>query len=413
MDKIHELSRAKEEKYQKTRRTYTLLVVITPIMCVYKSLAPGIDLATFIFLAFSLRIFIAAKGKISIVKPLIAFFVYVIISTLVSLQMQESFSIFSIVLRLGKYLMVIFLVIIIGNRQLFDVDYGFKLLKRVTLMAVGYIFLQTIMYRAAGILLPNAIMSLVSYQEYAEIDYERLAEHFYRPTAFFVEPSSYCQYTLLYLSFSVFGWKGEKLVHNWKIAAAITFGILLSGSGQGIMMAVLIWVMWFLKRLVFTKLQMKNLVVLVSLVLVLAVSSPFLMQSELVSKPLERVFTDNKEGGGNAFMGRMGGYMYFGMLPNTFKLIGMGYGNVPKDVYFNSLSYTLYCNGILGCLLLVYLFGDIVIKGTGFQKVFGMIYFGLLAGATTFTATNICFYFSFIYNGRIRERVLNNDYPGI
>jgi hypothetical protein len=324
--------------------------------------------------------------------------------------MQQTFGM-SVVLRLGKYVVLIFLILFTGNKNLFDVDLGFRILKKVTLLAVTYIIIQTIAYKGAGILLPNAFLSLVSYEAYSEIDYGTLAKHFYRPTAFFIEPSSFCQYTLLYLSLSIFGWDNKKICHNWKHAVYISIGILLSGSGQGILLLVCMWLAWIVKRLILTKLHPRKLLILFGILFVGIVSAPFLMKSEIIAKPLERIFTDNVEGGGNAFLGRMGGYLYFFMLPNIFKLIGMGYGNVPKDVYFNSLSYTLYCNGILGCMLLIYLFGDIIRRGTGFQKIFALVYIGLITGATTFTAANICFYFSFIYNRKIKEIILNNRHP--
>ncbi len=397
-------------KVNNIRKAYTILVTIIPVLTVYKSLAPGIDLATFLFIAMSAFIIITSKGKMSKIVPLMVLLIYIVTSTLISLQMQQSFGM-SVVLRLGKYIVLIFLIVFMGNRELLDVDLGFRTLKTVTLLAVTYIIIQTLAYKGAGILLPNAFLSLVSYEAYSEIDYSNLAKHFYRPTAFFIEPSSFCQYTLLYLCLSIFGWDKKKLIHNWKHAVFVSIGILLSGSGQGILLLFCIWAFWLLSRLVLTKLNPKKILILFLILAVGVVSVPVLMKSEILAKPLERVFTDNKEGGGNAFLGRMGGYMYFLMLPNSYKLIGMGYGNVPKDVYFNSLSYTLYCNGILGCILLLYLFGDIVRRGKGFQKVFALVYFGLITGATTFTAANICFYFSFIYNRKIRAMILNGRYP--
>lgn len=390
------------------KKLFTALIVMLPIITVYKSPIKGIDLGTFIFILLSFIIIYYSKGKIFVIKPLFVFLVYIILSTLVSILIQGNIESYMIMLRTGKFVLLIFLILFMGYKELFDSDFGFKMLKIINILAVIYIILQVISYKFFKVLLPTGILSLVTSDVYYQLDYQSVAANFYRPSSFFIEPAYFSQYVLLYLCYSIFGGNGTGVVKNWKLAVFISSGIILSGSGQGILLVVTIWGIWFLSTLGLSKLNLKKISMLMTISFMSIFIMKYLLQTEVVSKALLRVFSDNTAGGGNAVLSRVGGYAYFYMLPNIFKFIGMGYGNVPTGVYFNSASYTLYCSGILGAVIVLYILWSSFIKGKRFQRVFVIIFFILIMGANVFTAASICFYFSFIYANETNE-IINKE----
>lgn len=389
------------------KRIYTFLIVILPIIAVYKSPISGIDLGTFAFISMSFFILLFSKGRVQLIKPMLIFLIYIVFSTLISMQLQGELENILIILRTGKFVLLILLILHIGNKELFDIEFGLKVLKTVSIVSVLYLILQTIGYKFFNVLLPNGILSLIIDEAYLNVDYVTEAKFLYRPSSFFIEPSSFSQYNLLYLSYSIFGLDNKKLLYNWRHALYISVGILLTGSGQGILLVFATWGLWVLNKLFLSKMKFKQYLLLAGIIVSGMLFIPYLLQNDFISKALSRVFTASTSSGGNAFLARIKGYDHFNRLPSIFKIIGMGYGNVPPRIYFNSAAYTLYCSGMIGGIILLYIFWDIFKKGIGFQKEFTIIYFILTMGTTAFKATSICFYLSFIYTADI-NRMLNN-----
>ncbi len=127
------------------------------------------------------------------------------------------------------------------------------------------------------------------------------------------------------------------------------------------------------------------------------VSMYMLLQLDLFNKAIGRIINPDAYGG-NAIIGRMTGYTAYLDLPMINKIIGVGYGNVIPGKYFSSFAYTLYCNGIIGALLMLNIFFIAYKRGSRFQKVLCLVIFISTIGDTTFTAVSIVFYFSFILN---------------
>lgn len=389
------------------KKLFTTLVVLLPIITVYVSPIKGVDLGTFIFVIFSFFLIFNRNTKLKIRKPIILYLVYVILSTSISTMLQGELTGIIIILRTGKFIYLIFVIILLGHEGYFDIYYGLKILRTVTLFAVVYIIIQTITYKIFGALLPSGLMSMVTSESYLNNDYYTLAKVLYRPSSFFIEPAYFVQYSFVYLCYSIFGTDNEKVIYKWKEAFFISLGLILSGSGQGILIGLFIWIIWSFKVLFTTKIKFDKKIITVIILLICVIAMPFLLQTEMLSKPLERVFTDNVVGGGNAFLARIEGYQYFYVLPNIYKIIGMGYGNVPDYVYLNSAAYTLYTSGMLGGILVLYIFVDAFRKTKNYKKALIIVYFVMIFGAGTFTAAFICYYFSFIY-ADIRRAHNNN-----
>jgi hypothetical protein len=390
------------------KKLFTISVVILPLIMVYRSPISGLDLGTFWFLCLSIFLLLKSKRIQLSNKPLLIFLTYTLISTLISILLQSDLSVI-LILRTGKFIALILIILYLGY-HFFDIQIGIKALKVVTFSAVIYIILQTIMYKFLGILLPRGFLSLIVTDYYSNIDYAHSASIFYRPTGFFIEPASFSQYTLLYLTYSLFGFNSTKRCFNWKHAVFVSLGIILSGSGQGLLLLVIVWLIWFITRVLFGSISFKGILLLFIILIIGTVLIPPLLETSHVTKTLTRVFGESGLGFGDALMARTKGFDYFSNLEGIYKLIGMGYGNVPENIYFNSTAYTLYCSGILGMFLVVLIYISLFVRGNSFQKVFTIIYFILIMGSATFTAANICFFLSFLISKKLSNtKEFNNS----
>ena len=391
------------------RKLFSVSVAILPLIMVYKSPIPGVDLGTFWILCISVFLIPNIQSfKLPKNTPLLLFVFYTIVSTLVSMLFQYNINYSLILLRMFKYVILIFFIIFLYYEKYFDFEIAIKTLKIVTLLAVSYIIIQKITYHLTGIILPRGFLNLITVDSYSKNDYVQIAKTFYRPTAFFIEPASFVQYAILYLTYSIFGWSKQPIIHNIKHSIYITIGIILSGSGQGLILLLVVWGLWFLKRVVPVRPDVKKLIIFISVIAMMSMIIPVLMDTPVVAKNLDRIFDRQSFGLGYAGIARTQTYTYVYELKGIFKLIGMGYGNVPLDTYFPSLAYTLYCSGIVGGILLLCFFINMYLKTVYFQKAFVIVYAILIIGSTAFFAINICFYLPFlIYNNKMAYNIKN------
>lgn len=379
------------------KKIFTILIVIFPIIAVYRSPIPGVDMATCLMLLFSFLFLIFHRDAVVDIKnPFLFFLIYLVIFSIASYLIQGS-SDAIVFLRMGKFVFLILFAVIIA-RGSFDQKLGIRVLTIITAAATVYIIVQAIAYYTGGILLPAGFLSVVTDETYGGLDYMQIARSFYRPSSFFIEPAYFAQYTLLGLCVNLFGYGQRK--YRYVLALFFTAGIVLSGSGQGVLAAAFLWGLAFMQRLVFTNFTIKKLFLTIVICVACVVFIPMLLKTSFVSMTLARIFGDNAAMGGNALLSRLEGYRYFSTLPAVLQIIGTGYGNVPVGVYLSSAAYTLYTLGILGAGLVLYIFADAFSRGKGFQRVFTAAYFVLFLAANVFTATYICFYFCFLYIGR-------------
>jgi hypothetical protein len=381
---------------------FTFVIITLPILSVYKSPLNGFDLGTFLILALTPIIIYKTNFRIAKNKLIILLFTYVILSAMIS-YLTNPLSIIAI-LRLFKFLILIFMVLLMGYNKLFNSQYAIKVLKIVTNMAVAYLFVQVALYNSIGILLPNGFPSLADSELYQNIHNISAT----RPSSFFLEPAHFAQYSLVYLSYCIFGLsKTNNLFNNWKSMLFISMGIILSKSGQGLLLLAMLFSIWLLS----TSLKQMNLKKWILLLLLIVVSLgilPLMYKSEVITITLNRLFTENTAGGGNAIEARLGGFEYLSHLTGINSITGMGLGNVPEGVYLSGYAYIIYCIGYVGFLIFIFILVNTFFKIGKFQKVLLVIYSIMLVGAQMFTATTICFYFALFYFGlnENREKII-------
>jgi len=392
-------------------RIFTFIVIAYPILGVYKSPLEYFDLGTFITLLLIPIIIKKSDFKIAINKPLLILLYYIFFSTLI-LILLNSLNTLSI-LRTGKFIVLIFVVLLCGYNRLFDKLYALEVLKIVTNIAIVYLIIQVILNKGFGIILPNGIPALADNDAYLYTSHIAAV----RPSSFFLEPAHFAQYVLVYLTYCLFGVEQNNTLSNrWRNAIFILVGIIFSTSGQGLILACLLICIWLFTQMFMSKISLLKIVALLFVVLVSIFIIPLLLNLESVNYTLSRIFTDNLSGGGNALESRLRGYEYIKYLKGINLLIGMGFGNIPEGIYMSGFAYIIYCTGIFGFLIFICTLLSIFKKAKGFQRPLLIAYFALLIGAQMFTASNICFYFAILYiniNDIINERNVKIERYGL
>lgn len=380
------------------KKAYTLLTVLLPILGVYASPISWFDLGTFLVIIFAIFCLFDKNAIIKISPFLGVLLVYTILTTGLNLMLPNSTKYsgeFSIIMRMVRFVVMLVVMLGIGYTTYFDFDLTMKYLRRVTLIVGAYAILQLLFFYATGLKLINVfgptkqgIMFDSMLGEY---------ETTYRPPSLFLEPSSVAYYVMPYLCYALFhkyiDQKDKK--QSYIYAAIISVGVLCTTSGQGVLCVFALWMIWLFYYLITNKIQ-KGLIVAI----VFIIAAFVILSNERVAYTLERIFI-SENGGSNAIDARYEGYEAFARLPMLFKIIGMGYGNYSEKIYYSSFADILFCTGILGCTLVLILYGVCFAKGTTYQKMIVIATLILMFGGGVYTAALLCFYLPVTFWGKV------------
>lgn len=382
------------------KKIFTFLLVFLPIISVYKSPIPGVDFGTFCFICISPIIVVTTK-KVYFFrenKALAIFLLYIMISTVLSIFVQQSIDNQLMIFRLCKFIFLILLVLYFGLPYLFDYNFAIKALKIITILASIYLLMQVIAFYFTGIILPNAFYNLlITEDQYTNISYYAALNSMYRPSAFFVEPSYFFYYVVLYLIIALFDKR------DIKTAILVTISIFGSTSGQGIILTILIWGWWCFENY-FENMSLSKIVKASIIFFFFIIGVLFIIKIPIIEEALSRVFALDNNLGGNAIIARISGFRYYATLDSIYKYIGIGYGNPMEGIYFNSVAYILYCCGLIGIALLFYVFYVHIKESKNYSRIFLILYFISLFISLSFIAYYICFYFAFIYTVNVYRK---------
>ena len=214
----------------------------------------------------------------------------------------------------------------------------------------------------------------------------------YRPSAFFLEPSHFSEYSFMALLWNLFG---NKWKNGLKIAAIISLGILLTRSGMGIAMVAVAWAIYYIIGLDLKKNENIVNAVLVAIVcvfvIIVCLKMPFFQSA------VNRV--SSTEGDYNAISGRLFWWnYYFGPLSLTQLVMGCGYNAVEMDKYMTGFMKLLYCSGIIGVILFYSALFQHVKKNNEFKNIAIIFYSVLCFFAGLTSVMYLVFYFTIIFS---------------
>jgi hypothetical protein len=393
-------------------RLYTTLIAILPLLSIYSSGIPGINLGELLLLLFLIYSFIFIKKGTYNYNSVISVVMlgwYILVSTLLAMFLDSS-QINDVFIRTTRFIFYLFIIFYL-SRRFFCIIFASSLFKIISVFATFYIVIQSIFYQGFGIILKGFLPFIPVYTaQYETFNYlEMYTTIFYRPTSFFLEPAHYAQYVLIGLVVVLF--KEENTLKNAALSAFLTFGIIMSTSGQGVLIAGLVWVIYFLTLLFnfdrSTTLRSKFMVIILPAIALIIL--PFLSKSEVIRNTISRIFTNSSN---SAVSARSEGYLAFFLNDNLFmKLFGSGFGNTPSGFWFSGLAYILYCSGIVGFIILIAIFLKYYFKSNyRYIKMLVVLCFILSISAEIFNSYWIILFFSLIFYS---NKIENNRSEGL
>lgn len=375
----------------KKKQIFSIMIAGFPLLSVYRSIIPGIDLGTLMLILFYL-FSLSAKIYKNEINILLA---YILIVTPLVLPWSPYYSVTAttVFLRYGKIIVTLGIVFLFGGyKRYYDEETVFLWMKRVVYISCIFVISQRVMY-LFGITLYNPIIRFASYEGYTE-GYHMLSGTLFRPSAFFLEPSHLAVYSVVFLIYSLLR------KNNLKDAAVVSVAILGTGSGIGLVMTVFVFVMYCLIR--FRKHFVRTLGMIIAGTFMMGGLGTFPFFQQVIN----RFTTDNTMGGGNAIQARIGiGYQFFLEKKLMQQMIGSGYGNVPSNVYLNGITYILNTLGVIGLAVFVAVLVRYFFKGTTWKKVGVLTLFVLTFFSQTFTPSSLVFYLC-IFKTAVTEKVV-------
>ena len=377
------------------KKIYTFLIIFFPILSIYRSPIASIDMGTFLICITGVAIALNKKWVIELQRKLLPLILYVVIITSISIFSVSLYAPSTTVLMRMLRFVILLGIFSFCNKDYFDFDYGVHLLQKVTVIASVYLIIQFLVYNASGYILPNFIPGLTKAQGLTQSNVLSEYANFYRPTSFFLEPSSFVYFAALMLVCSLFLQEYVEIRNKNATAILITVAIIFSTSGQGLIVAAITWGCWFLKLLIQRRPNRAKIIKITGVFALMLIIVPIIMRSEIVDNTLGRIFVEDPNAM-SAIDARSGGYDVFNTLSLFRKIVGMGFGNLPDNMYFSSIADILFTLGIIGLIIVLVLYLKLFIQGKLFQKMLCVVSMILMFGGGLFTATYLLFYLSFI-----------------
>lgn len=388
------------------KKIVSLLIPLLPILSIYKSPIPKVDLSTFIICIIFALIIIKTKNdksKLIIKKSplnLLLLYCFYIIASFSICLMKTSLSseLLTVIFRIGKMVLFTIFIVVCINHKIFDYKYSFSIYKKIILASCFMIIFQTIAFYFFKKNIYGVLMPLILQGDYHYIEYDMIKlQYLYRPCAFFLEPSNMTSYFSFFLAILL---SKKPNRNDILLSVFVTISMLLTTSGQAYLYGGLLWGI-FLFSLMRKKITKKTILVLLIVFLLLPIAINKLYNTEIVFKSLQRI-VDGSASGGNAVIGRISTLSYYQNLPIINKVFGVGYGNPVPNVYLSSLTYTLYCTGVIGSIIVLLFFISLL---KNYKKRNAVLYWMVsLIFSSTFIATDIGFYLPFLaYNDEVNK----------
>lgn len=274
-----------------------------------------------------------------------------------------------------------------------------KIVEKTSVVLTFLVLFQIIAYYIGNIKFTYLVEDLIIPDEQYMIPRFLTMNALFRPSATFLEPAHYAQYTCVGLLSTLFPYNSKDKV-NIKQALWIALGCLLTRSGIGIILMSSILVSYVLFR---NRYNGKNLIRIIGGLMGIVVLFSLLAQLQFVQDGLSRIFGDYTNG--NAVWGRTVKYGEFiKPMAGLNQLIGFGGNSKPPNVYMTGFMEMVYNYGYLGFgLLIVYLLFCSLKQKNIFSFLMFLLYVGLMFAADVTRFVNVLFYTSFILQPSLKN----------
>jgi len=330
---------------KKLVKIFSTLIICFPILQQYRSPFSGVPLAEFLSmlcLPFLLLNFKLKKNRV--------WYSYIFCITLVFYNLffiiwgnQFNIPIKNTNILIGTIrLSFHFFLIFLGSNSLFDIGYSIKVYKLLGILTTAYLTIQFLTFHLFNLTLPWILPFLKVYQEgYNDIDFNSFFMDFYRPYSIFLEPGFYVQFILPLLVILLIDNRNKDV----KTAIFLTIGIVLSTSGQGLMLLPVVWGSYVVLK------YKRNILKFIGGLIISLFVIFLIRDTEIVSRSLGRLF-----GGENtsSYLRIYQPLELYDRLSFSNQIVGIGYNNIEAvfgNFYLNSIGFLLISTGIIGTLI--------------------------------------------------------------
>ncbi|MFA6729955.1 MAG: hypothetical protein WCR95_03040 [Eubacteriales bacterium] len=375
-----------EENHEgKRSKIIALLLSLLPVLMMYKTPLIGLGLSTTLVIIgslFSFLIFITRCNKVywKFIIPISVYLIYTIVKSVGS---WTNFILYIAVL----------LNIITFSTDIVDSEALKKYIKIVSTIAAMAVIIQTLLYYVFSFHIPLIVSDFCmdSMKPYISLIKKGFGEgsSFYRPSAFFLEPAHFAQYTCIGLSFCLINDKPD-----YKNALIISVGVLLTTSGIGVAIVLFIWA-WLLLTLIKSSGLRRRIRILFSAFIIGFIGILFALQLSSVKIAVAR-FLGSNYGGFTANQSSLLGRTlywdkYISSLSGNVLIFGKGVLALP-DVYFTGLMTIIYSCGIVGVVLFYFAIIRFVRYPSDILRCVALLYGGLMIVANINGSISILFY---------------------
>lgn len=255
------------------------------------------------------------------------------------------------------------------------------------------VMIQTILYYTLRINLVYLHPAFVLEENQSDVIKQYTISGLYRPSAIFLEPSHYAQFSVVALAICLFYKK------DFKKALFIAFGCLLTTSGIGI---VACFVAFLFYVLFDEKFKGKRLKIVIASFIVLLVLLAVLYQFNFFRSALQRI--TGSVDGYNAIEGRLFWWdSTIGSLNTKELLFGVRDRIKPEDLYMTGFMEIIFKHGIVGFILLVsFILFIILHKKKVLVSFLGILYISLMLFANLSSLISMAFWMCVICSFPIR-----------
>lgn len=374
-----------EIKQEKVVLLSTVILVISPILNIYKAGTIPLSMAeisyvvlSVVFIFYSLihkSLKVSKPGKYYSLFLFFSFAISIIMATVLINTITLDF-----IIKWAQML-VYSIPIIFFSSNFFNRKFGEKLYISISFFLSLFLILQFISFQVLHVQIKGLLSNLpLNYNLSSASEYYSYLNfhNIYRPSSIFIEPAHFSQYVSLALLMELFplNRKKDQLNSTYYRAIVITFALMLSGSAIGFFSVLLFWGYWFWKY--FIK-QGKFIKSYFMSILLIFLGIVMVVRTNVFDKFLYRISTIGDTTSSTGSLRILRGYYIFSLGNPINKIFGIGFGNIinylikngittPYDgnllignEYMNSLSYILVASGILGFILfLVFLLQSFV-----------------------------------------------------
>lgn len=376
-------------------RAYSCCLALLPVLDLYSSPFPKVNLAQFVAAAFLLAAIIStlvgrAKGDSCAFQgnpwrpaPLLFAATLISASAFALIIVDGPASLYDAAAR-WSILVLWAASITVSSRIYFDFDITFRAMRAVTMGACAYLIVQFFAWRFTRTHIPP-VWNNALFRPYGGhyTNAEHLVEHyeaFYvRPASFFGEPAYFAYYALATLAILLFADGHKNHVFSSLQAIFISVCIVLSTSTTGTYLLAMVWGIWLIRlsghSRRFSGAAHLTLGTLFTAILLFVMSPRWFGTNhsypwlQVLSKPLQ--WESSSRTGAS--------YSLFNQLEGAQRFVGVGLGNEDvylgiTNVFYNDLTMVLLGTGWLGLVVFLTYLSELMGAARGGAKVLVLVY---------------------------------------